>query len=181
MKSSFIGYSGEIRIKKYKRGILVREKKLHNSGTNVLFDIICNSLSGIDMSGYAPKYLDLFCIDDSGTLTSLLVSPVSIQRSSITSNEKVLGEINLNIASCGITYEASITRSQVVASIPSVQNGSLYYSILRNKEDGLVDGNILAYFLDSTTSVNNFSIAQDEVYVISWTMTVGNSTSGSSL
>ena len=59
-KTTDISYAGEITVKILHGKKVVKSKKLHNNGTNLLFNYIARCLSGTYEEAYAPRYLRTF-------------------------------------------------------------------------------------------------------------------------
>ena len=198
MTNNFIGYSGTVRIKKYKKGKLRRVQTLHNAGTWNLFSLICNAL-GSPLSIQErefPHYLDLMYDrklagtagedDDAvqGTLSALesALSPnlPVISTLSIDTDNPGLRTQSLNdtSVSCSVTFRGMLTSANWVTVQSSGSNPAPLYFALRaqNAEEG--ENTILAVVEFEGITWQNFSIATDEVYIVDWIMTFSNKTEG---
>lgn len=66
-----IKYRGSVNIKKRQKKRVLQECNYHNQGTELLFEIICRSLVGNNMSSSMPTYLDIETVDDNGEYSKI--------------------------------------------------------------------------------------------------------------
>lgn len=154
-----INYKGSVRIRKYRKGELRKTEIHHNQGTWELFNLLCNALASGLGSVDRPSILDV-CYLSGNNFISILSTTARVQSYSISSNES--GSLT---SPCSVTLSASLT-SENISGVGGTSN--IYY-VLKNANQA-----VLAY-LETDTPMNNFVIAADEVYIIDWTLTIGNS------
>lgn len=206
MANNFIGYSGVVKIKKYRKGKLRRIQTLHNAGTWNLLNLICNAL-GSPLSIQErefPHYLDLMYdyklmtgeADDEkvaeGTLSAL--------RSALSPNLPVISTLSVDTAnpglkaqplsdtsvSCSVTFRGMLTSANWVTVQSSDQssenknNPAPLYFVLKAQNAEAGENTILAVVEFEGMTWQSFSIATDEVYIIDWTMTFSNKAEGTS-
>lgn len=173
MQDNYISYSGKVRTRKYRRGALVRECRLVNEGTSALFRLICDCLYQNPLSERRPHFIDI-CYNTGSGFSSLLTNPISIVNTSIVSNSGSVGVSNINTSSVSIIFNVNLSNGQISPTGAPPGSGSVYF-VLRDSTDGEgANGEILAYVADTTTLAENFGIALDEVFIVDWTLTVGN-------
>ena len=193
MTNNFIGYSGTVKIKKYKKGKLRRVRTLHNAGTWNLFNLICNTL-GSPLSIQErefPHYLDLMYDNGyndgtPGTIGDLVSAlspnlPVISTLSVDTVNpgpggQKVDGSTDVN---CSVTFRGMLTSANWVVKEEAASK-PLYFA-LRAQNAGEGENTILAVVEFEGMTWQNFSIATDEVYIVDWIMTFSNKAEGTPL
>ena len=171
MRDNFISYSGKVRTRKYRRGALIRESRITNDGTTSLFLLMCESLIQATIDNRRPMYIDICYIAGSG-FVSLLANPVSIMNTSIIQNSGSTGVANTNLSSVSVIFSVNVSSGQVLPSGAPQGSGNLYF-VLKDSSGG-INGSVLAYVEDTTVIASSFGIASDEVYIIDWTLTVGN-------
>lgn len=173
MQDNYISYSGKVRTRKYRRGALVRERRLVNEGTSALFRLICDCLYQNPLSERRPQFIDI-CYNTGSGFVSILTNPVSIVNTSIVSNSGSVGLSNINTSSVSIIFSVNVSSGHISPAGAPPGSGNVYF-VLRDstaEEEG-TSGEVLAYVAD-TTLAENFGIALDEVYIVDWTLTVGN-------
>lgn len=171
MRDNFISYSGKVHTRKYRRGALIRESRITNEGTAALFLLLCESLMQNASDNRRPTYIDICYIAGSG-FVSMLNSPVSIMNTSIIQNSGSTGVANTNLSSVSVIFRVNVSSGQVLPSGAPQGSGNIYF-VLKDAS-GEINGSVLAYVEDTTVSASSFGIASDEVYIIDWTLTVGN-------
>ena len=169
MQDNFILYSGKVRTRKYRRGALVRENRLTNNGTTNLFSLMCEGLYSNIEDSRRPHNIDV-CYRSGNAFMSMLTSPVTIGNTFLTSNPSTVG---LSTTPVSVTFSTTISSGQVSPTSSGVGSGNVYY-VLRTSNDTSTTANILAFLEDTNTSANSFGIATDEVFILDWTLTVGN-------
>ena len=87
-----------------------------------------------------------------------------------------IGVSNINISSVSIIFNVNVSNGQVSPSGAPPESGNIYFVLRDSTDDDGTSGEILAYVEDTTTLAENFGIASDEVYIVDWTLTVGNQT-----
>ena len=173
MQDNYISYSGKVRTRKYRRGALVRECRLVNEGTNTLFRLICECLYQNPIGSRRPRFIDI-CYNTGSGFVSLLTNPVSIMNTNIVSNSGSIGVSDINISSVSIIFNANVSNGQVSPSGAPPESGNIYFVLRDSTDETGTSGEILAYVADPNTFAENFGIASDEVYIVDWTLTVGN-------
>lgn len=166
MNNIQVGYEGRLRVQKYKRGKLKSTKYLYNEGTWELFNFLCIALSGEDTQESAPSILDAGYYDDDGIFHSIL----SVSRPLLTvlelentnSNENGKEAIDNIYNSCSITFRAVLTAAHVVNQNPTSQ---IYYALSTPQ---------VVYAVTDANEGDSLHIEEDEVYIIDWTLELGN-------
>lgn len=204
MESTNIEYKGNVRISKYRKGRLIKRKTLHNAGTWNLFNLLCTSLDrNQEVQPYEkPTYLDLMYApvgnDEVSSLSSILASslPFISTRYIDTSNP---GESSQSIGgtlaeqgstseppiSSYITFRSLITLANYNESANPKNESPLFFVLKSGNSSGESDSTILAivpYVNENGNAItcSKFSIADDEVYIVDWTLTLSNVVSSSS-
>ena len=165
MNTSCLSYNGIVTVKQYKKNRLKKIKVLKNEGTARLFYLICMLLYGeVVDSTQVPSHLDIIYQNTAGGFNSALSFKPIIEKVLPTPPE------NLNSTEkCYITYSTTLT-SAYVRGTPGIAAGStLQFALI----DGTADGNILAR-VDTEDLGADWSIAPDEVYIITWRLEIGN-------
>ena len=132
---------------------------------------MCESLIQDTIDNRRPMYIDICYIAGSG-FVSLLANPVSIMNTSIIQNSGSTGVANTNLSSVSVIFSVNVSSGQVLPSGAPQGSGNLYF-VLKDSSGG-INGSVLAYVEDTTVIASSFGIASDEVYIIDWTLTVGN-------
>ena len=174
MQDNYISYSGKVHTRKYRRGALVRECRLVNEGTVTLFRLICDCLYQNPIDSRRPRFIDI-CYDTGSGFVSLLTNPASIMNTKIVDSSGSIGVSNINISSVSIIFNVNLSNGQVSPSGAPPESGNIYFVLRDSTDDDGTSGEILAYVEDTTTSAENFGIASDEVCIVDWVLTVGNS------
>ena len=151
----------------------MRECRLVNEGTNTLFRLICECLYQNPIGSRRPRFIDI-CYNTGSGFVSLLTNPVSIMNTNIVSNSGSIGVSDINISSVSIIFNANVSNGQVSPSGAPPESGNIYFVLRDSTDETGTSGEVLAYVVDTTTSAENFGIASDEVYIVDWTLTVGN-------
>ena len=175
MQDNYISYSGKVRTRKYRRGALVRECRLVNEGTNTLFRLICECLYQNPFGERRPRFIDI-CYNTGSGFVSLLTNPVSIMNTSVINNSGSVGVSNINTSSVSIIFNVNVSNGQVSPAGAPPGSGNVYFVLRDSTGEEGTSGEILAYVADPNTFAENFGIASDEVYIVDWTLTVGNKT-----
>ena len=173
MRDNFISYSGKVRTRKYRRGALIRERRITNDGTTSLFLLMCESLIQDTIDNRRPMYIDI-CYNTGSGFVSLLTNPVSIVNTSIVSNSGSVGLSNINTSSVSIIFSVNVSSGHISPAGAPPGSGSVYFVLRDSTDEEGANGEILAYVADTTVLASSFGIASDEVYIIDWTLTVGN-------
>ena len=176
MQDNYISYSGKVRTRKYRRGALVRECRLVNEGTNTLFRLICECLYQNPIGSRRPRFIDICYSTKSSGFVSLLTNPISIMNTSIINNSGSVGVSNINTSSVSIIFNVNVSNGQVSPAGAPPGSGNVYFVLRDSTGEEGTSGEILAYVADPNTFAENFGIASDEVYIVDWTLTVGNQT-----
>ena len=169
MSTSFLSYRGIIKIKKYKRGKLIKIKEIKNNGTFTFFNTLCNILNKRYNENDLPTFFDL-CSKKNSTTSS------NARFTSLLNYNPIIEVIDVPTistdfdGSCSITYRAIVTGAYLNNPLSSSSDDSNIYCVLRDS-----NGNVLAYS-NSGWVINSFNIAIDEVYIIEWKLEFGNYT-----
>lgn len=177
MDSLSLNYQGKVKVAKYKRGKLKSFKTLKNEGTWLLFNFICHCLSGnVSIETDCPRYLDLYYTSNPASITNgfsrsnklTLGTGSSLPRLETINieNENTSGNNNFP---CAITFQTTLT-SAYLGSSTSADN--VYY-VIKNGTNVDDATDIMAY-VNSELTAAEFSIAADEVYIITWELRFGN-------
>lgn len=212
MESTNIGYKGNVRISKYRKGRLIKRKTLHNAGTWNLFNLLCTSLDrNQEVQPYEkPTYLDIMCARDKnnnpiniedatiGSLHSILASSlpfISTQYIDTSnpeeSSQSVGGTFATQDSTSGspissyITFRSLVTLANYNESANPDNASPLFFVLKSGNSAGESNSTILAVvpYVDEDGKLitcENFSIADDEVYIVDWTLTLSNVVSSSS-
>lgn len=168
MNNIHVGYEGRLRVRKYKRGKLKSTKYLYNEGTWELFNFLCIALASEDTSGSAPSILDAGYYDNKGNFHSILSASkpllTVLELENTNSNENGPESVLDNLYnSCSITFRAVLTAAHVVTE-PSPSK--VYYALCAS--------NNVVYAVTDANEGDSLHIEEDEVYIIDWTLELGN-------
>lgn len=170
MSFSTFGYQGTVKISTYKRGRLVGIKTVKNEGTHRLFSVLCKALGKVYNTDSCPTYLDVGYMDGSVFHSILLRSDaIFLNVEGVTEG----GSLD-STDKCQITYQASIT--QAFTKEHSDASGPIYialrdgYTVESNQEGP----GLLAYISIPDWTASSWNPAIDEVYLITWTLEIGN-------
>lgn len=167
MDTSFLSYRGTIKIKKYKRGRLIKVREIKNKGTFIFFNTLCNILSKRYNENDLPTFFDL-CIKKDNTTSS------NARFDSLLNYNPTIEVIDIPTlstdfdGSCSITYRAIVASAYLNKPFSNSDDDNNVYCVLRDN-----NGNVLAYS-NSGWVINSFNIAIDEVYIIEWKLEFGN-------
>ena len=175
MDDNLFSYQGIVRRRILKRGKIIRDVRDHNIGTFSLFHLFCSALSAPPDKKYSVDCIDI-CFDSGGGFVSMLGENVlPITKKSILSSPTIntVGVGGVKIGDCSITLSTSFTAASIDHNVfVGENNDSNIFFVLRS---GLQSGdNILAYYEDISIKARDFKIADDEVYLVDWTLNVGN-------
>lgn len=173
MDNISLTYHGNVRIEKYKKGKLQKVRNLKNAGTSRLFYILCNALIGNWDRTWAPTYLDLIYFNSDG---GTVLTPTSILNNLpvLEISPPVGGDQNTT-ASCYVTYQTTLTNTYVRSE--NIPEGAPLYFALRDNTSP--ENQLLAWVktgdgTDGSAWSRGWTIAVDEVYIITWQLEIGN-------
>lgn len=159
-----IGYIGTVTVSKYRHGRLQKRWTRQNNGTWALFNYLCASLLDQNVGSDIPTVLDVTRIASGEIPTeSILRAQPQLELVSIDMDTQNISTTK----SCSISWRATLTSSYVDGT---TLDGDAYYCLRAGSS-----GNVLA-FLPTGSTAARFTIASDEVFTITWTMTIGNTT-----
>lgn len=175
MNDNLFSYHGIVRRRILKRGKVIKDVSGHNVGTFNMFHLFCSALASPPNNIYTPQSIDV-CFEEGGTFVSLLgnnVAQIGGEIVSTAPTTSVSGKAGTQLGDCSVTLSASLTRASIdYSTVVSEGSESNIFFVLRNGVSGA--NNILAYYEDTTTKARDFKIATDEVYLVDWTLNVGN-------
>lgn len=170
MNDIHVGYEGRLRVRKYKRGKLKSTKYLYNEGTWELFNFLCIALASEDTSGSAPSILDAGYYDNNGNFHSILSASkplLTVLELENTNSNENKSETNFALNnlynSCSITFRAVLTAAHVVTEHSPAK---VYYALCAS--------NNVVYAVTDANEGSSLHIEEDEVYLIDWTLELGN-------
>lgn len=167
MNNIHVGYEGRLRVRKYKRGKLKSTKYLYNEGTWELFNFLCIALASEDTSGSAPSILDAGYYDNNGNFHSILSASkpllTVLELENTNSNDNGKEAIDNIYNSCSITFRAVLTAAHVVMETSPAK---VYYALCAS--------NNVVYAVTDANEGDSLHIEEDEVYLIDWTLELGN-------
>ena len=179
MKALDIGYKGTVNIKQYRKGKLIRTKKLKNEGTSRLFYILCMYLCGrASDATWLPTFLDIAVRLNTKTKSDEDLNFESILNSYPRLNMIPPTDWVINsLTPYKISYQTTIT-SAYIGNL-SGKSGILYFLLRdgRNEDANSNKDNILAYVSTGDWEASQWYISSDDVYIISWDLEIGNNTS----
>lgn len=174
-RDNLFSYQGIVRRRVLKRGRIIRDTSDHNIGTFTLFHLFCSALSAPPDKKYSAKCIDV-CFDNGGEFVSLLgENGLEINHKSVLSSPttSTIGIGGVKIGDCSVTLSTSFTAASIDYSVPVGGDiDSNIFFVLRNSSSN--GDNILAYYEDTSIKAKDFKIADDEVYLVDWTLNVGN-------
>ena len=157
-----IGYIGTVTVSKYRHGRLQKRWTRQNNGTWALFNYLCASLLDRNVGSDIPTVLDVTRIASGEIPTeSILRTQPQLELVSIDMDTQNISTTK----SCSISWRATLTSGYVDGT---TLGGDAYYCLRAGSS-----GNVLA-FLPTGSTAAQFTIASDEVFIITWTMTIGN-------
>ena len=171
MDNISLAYRGSVKVGKYKKGRLKKIKYLKNTGTSRLFYVLCNCLMGTYYKEWGPTYLDLIFINGNN-ISSILNSQPRLSSAVLSNNQNIPTSSSISTTSCSITYQATLTNAYLGNTMSS--SGDLYFALRDDTSEIAGERNVLAYVKTEDWSTG-WSIAPDEVYIITWRLTIENS------
>lgn len=175
MSITNLGYHGTVKIQQFKRGKLKKIKTIRNAGTHALFRILCNALSGSYTAAQRPAYLDVGYFSSAGATTADSFTSVLYGNNLplVTVEEAGQGDPD-SIDSCSVTFAGTVTHAYLAST--GGAHGNVCIALRGGASTTPGQGQILAYIKIDDWMWPAWSISSDEVYLILWTLEIGNST-----